>query len=108
MRRPTPKTDGQSQALNSEKLFESFPYETLALMGAGGGAIAVTTLFLELYTSQIHAVALEMSIPFVSLPMGVATMILAGLTARANWKYALPALAFGLTYWVTYLVWLVV
>ena len=104
MKRPRP---AKAKATNSEKLFESYPHGTLALMGAGCGFIALTTLFMELFTAQIHAAALEMHIPFISLPMGVATMVLAGLTARANRKYALPALGFGVAYWMTYLIWLI-
>ncbi len=103
MARPTKTSNSQVKAKHSEKLFESFPHGTLALMGAGCGFIATTTLFMELWTAQILATALEMPIPFISLPMGVATMILAGLIARTNKKYALPTLAFGVTYWMTYL-----
>lgn len=86
----------------SEKLFGSYPQATLAFMAAGCGFIAVATLFLELMTSRVLAVALEMPIAFLSLPMGVATMILAGLTARTSWKHAAPALAFGAVYWVSF------
>ena len=100
MARPTAQTTENKEF---ENLFGSFPHATLALMAAGSGFIAVTTLFFEMYTAQIHAMALEMPVAFVSLPMGVATMILAGLTARQSWKHALPALAFGALYWVTYL-----
>lgn len=107
MARPSKLSNNQIKAENVENLFESFPHGTLALMGAGCGFIATTTLFMELFTSQIHATALEMQIPFISLPMGVATMVLAGLTARANKKYALPALVFGIVYWMTYLGWMI-
>lgn len=89
-----------------EGLFGSYPNATLALMSAGAGVIAVVTLMMEILTSQIHAEALELSFAFVSLPMGVATMVLAGLVARTNWRYALPALGFGSAYWMTYLIWL--
>lgn len=89
-----------------EGLFGSYPDVTLALMGAGAGLIAVITLIMEILTSQIHAAVLELSFAFVSVPMGVATMIIAGLVARANLRYALPALVLGITYWVTYFTWL--
>lgn len=92
---------------NNEALFESFPHTTLAMMAAGSGVIAVVTLIMEILTSQAHAMALALPLHFVSLPMGVATMILAGLVARANWRYALPALGLGVIYWSTYVVWLV-
>ncbi len=95
------------QIKNNEKLFESYPHATLAMMAAGCGFIAVTTLMMEVLTSQIHALVLELPVHFVSIPMGVATMVIAGLVARTNWKYALPALGFGVVYWVTYLAWLV-
>lgn len=92
---------------NNEKLFESFPHGTLAFMSVGCGLIAVATLFMEILTHQIHAIALGLPFGFISLPMGVATMVLAGLMARTNLKYALPSLLFGISYWVTYLVWMI-
>ena len=101
---PRPKPTGKKL----EGLFGSYPTGTLTLMSVGAGLIAVVTLVMEILTSQIHAQALELSFAFVSVPMGVATMILAGLVARMNWRYALPALSFGVVYWVTYLLWLFV
>lgn len=84
---------------NDENLFESYPHGTLALMAAGCGFIAVATLLIELATANTHAMTLEIPVRYLSLPMGVGTMILAGLVARANWKYAMPALALGIVYW---------
>ena len=89
-----------TKELNDEKLFASFAEESLALMAAGCGFIAVITLLIEVFTAQTHAMALEIPVQFLSLPLGVATMILAGLVARTNWKYAIPALGFGATYWI--------
>jgi hypothetical protein len=91
---------------NNEQLFESFPHGTLALMGIAAGVIAVTTLAMEILTERLHAGVLELAFGFVSVPMGVATMILAGLMARTHLKLALPALFLGLAYWVTYVVWM--
>ncbi len=85
---------------NDEKLFESYPHGTLALMAAGCGFIAVVTLSIELATASTHAMALEIPVRYLSLPLGVGTMILAGLVARISWKYAAPALIFGAIYWI--------
>jgi hypothetical protein len=104
---PAPPRPSQP-IVNNEKLFESFPHGTLAMMGAGCGVIAVMTLFMELITSQLHASVLELGFGFISMPMGVATMILAGLVARTNVKYAVPALMLGSIYWVSYLAWIFV
>lgn len=99
-KRPKPSGDAAAGELNDQNLFESYPHGTLALMAAGCGFIAVATLAIELVTANTHAMALEIPVRYLSLPLGVGTMILAGLTARANWLYALPALAFGAIYWV--------
>lgn len=97
-KKPSPEAAKQ---LNDENLFESYPHGTLALMAAGCGFIAVGTLLLELFTASTHAMALEIPVRYLSMPLGVGTMILAGLVARVSWTYALPALAFGTIYWVT-------
>lgn len=102
-----PPSRPKGKPKNNERLFESYPHVTLAMMGVGCGFIAVVTLLMEVLTSQVHALVLELPVHFVSLPMGVATMVLAGLVARANWRYALPVLGFGTAYWLTYLVWLI-
>ena len=92
---------------HSQKLFEAFPHGTLAMISIAAGMIAVTTLAMEIATQQLHAAALDLSLGFVSVPMGVATMILAGLMARTSVRMALPALLLGVTYWVTFLAWTV-
>lgn len=92
---------------HSQKLFEAFPHATLALMGIAAGLIAVATLGMEIATSQLHASALDFSLGFVSVPMGVATMVLAGLMARTSVRMAMPALLLGVAYWVTFLMWTV-
>ncbi len=104
-RGPTMKRPQLGPVKHNEKLFESFPHGTLAMMSVGAGLIAVVTLMMELVTNQLHAGALDLAFGFVSVPMGVATMVLAGLMARVNLRYALPALVLGVGYWVTFVVW---
>lgn len=107
------RNDGQAAVGNedkgdsAEKLFESFPHATLALMAVGCGFIALGTLFVEMYTAQLHASVIGFPAHFLSVPMGVATMILAGLVARVQLRFAVPALVFGGAYWLTYLGWFV-
>lgn len=91
--------------VDPENLFDSYPVGTLALMGAGSGVIAVVTLLMELMTSQVHATAAGFPVPFVSMPMAVATMVLAGLIAKHNRRYAMPALILGSAYWLAYAGW---
>ncbi len=98
--RPKPSSGGDAQELHDEPLFGSYPHATLAFMAAGCGAIAVTTLVIELATGLALTTALELPVPYLSLPVGVGTMILAGLVARNSWRYAVPALALGGLYWV--------
>ncbi|MBA2661527.1 MAG: hypothetical protein H0U74_04485 [Bradymonadaceae bacterium] len=87
-----------------EGLFAAFPHGTLAALAAGTGAIAVFTMLIELFTQQSMARAMAFEISFISLPLGVATMILAALTARHRMIYALPALLLGIAYWSLYVV----
>ena len=103
----TAPTEAQEEKKSPEKLFESYPHATLAFMAAGCGVIAVGTLLVEMFTAQVHASAIAFPTQFVSVPVGAATMILAGLVARANFRYALPALAFGISYWLIYLGWMI-
>ncbi len=97
----------QAEKKSPEKLFDSYPEGTLSFMGAGCGVIAVGTLFAEIFTTQAHVSAIGFPGEFLSVPIGAATVILAGLMARTNWKYAMPALVLGITYWVTYLGWMI-
>lgn len=83
-------------------LFEAYPHGTLAAIATGAGFIAVATLGIEILTQQWLAKAVELNIAFLSMPLGVATMILAGLTARGRVLYAVPAVLFGTIYWATY------
>lgn len=99
--------EANAESTSPEKLFESYPHATLAFMAAGCGVIAMGTLVTEMVTAQAHASAIAFPAHFVSVPIGAATVILAGLTARASLKYAVPALVFGVAYWVTYLGWMI-
>ncbi|MFU8802186.1 MAG: hypothetical protein ACNA8W_00115 [Bradymonadaceae bacterium] len=83
-------------------LFEAFPHGTLAAIATGAGFIAVCTLAIEIVTRQWLANAVALNISFLSLPLGVATMVLAGLTARGRVLYAVPAVLFGTLYWAVY------
>ena len=105
LKRPQRPARADEIKVDPENLFESYPVGTMALMGAGSGLIAVVTLGMELLTSQVVASAGGFPLPFVSMPMAVATMVLAGLVAKHNTKYALPALIFGTLYWVGYAGW---
>lgn len=102
-----PKPDLPETKVDPENLFESYPHATLALMSAGCGFIAVTTLFIELWTTRAHALMLDIPVSFISVPIGVATVVLAGLVARENWKYAVPAIALGGIYWLSHLIWII-
>lgn len=110
MRSKRARPDGRPGAGASPKkletLFESYPNATLAMMAGGCGAIAVLTLIMEILSGQIHAQALSLPFHFVSAPLGVATLILGVLTFRGERKYALPALIFGGSYWLIYVVWI--
>ena len=103
----TESAEAKTESKNDEKLFASYPHATLAFMAAGCGVIAMGTLVAEMFTAQAHAAAIAFPTHFLSVPIGAATVILAGLTARASWKYAAPALVFGAAYWMTYLGWMV-
>jgi hypothetical protein len=83
-------------------LFEAFPHGTLAAIATGAGVLAVFTLGLEIVTQQWLAKAVSVNIAFLSMPLGIATMVLAGLTARARVLYALPAVLCGVLYWAVY------
>lgn len=90
-----------------EKFFESFPHGTLAFMAIGCGVIAVATLGLEIWTGQVHAAALGVPLGFVSAPLGVATILLSGLVAQVNWRWALLAVSFSVAYWALFVLYMV-
>ncbi|RAL19997.1 hypothetical protein DL240_19295 [Lujinxingia litoralis] len=95
--RPQPLPPGERPRL--QHLFGSYARGTLAMMGAACGLIAVATLGLELAFPVGLTQALGLPIPYMSMPLGVATLVLGGLMARQDRLYALPALLLGLLYW---------
>jgi hypothetical protein len=98
------KTMTESTNDKPPALFSSHPTALLALLAAGTGVIALASIGVELLTDQSLAQSAQLGVSFVSLPLGVATIVLAALTARANIKWSLPALAFGLAYWAIFLI----
>lgn len=71
----------------------------LALGAAGAGVIALVTLAGEIQTRQLPAELVGFERGFVSVPLGVATLLLAALAARTDLRYALPAALLGFVYW---------
>lgn len=100
-----PRTNPAPEKKKMEGLFESFPHGTLAFLATGSGVMAVFTLLLEQATGKWLAQAAGWPFSFVSVPMGVATMILAWLVSRSRPKYAIPAIVFGAIYWVLFAIW---
>ncbi|RDV37710.1 hypothetical protein DV096_11350 [Bradymonadaceae bacterium TMQ3] len=96
--RPRPLPEGERPKL--QKLFGSYANGTLALMGVAAGVIALATLGLEIFFESPLTAALGLPIPYMSMPLGLGTVVLGGLMARASWKLALPALLMGAAYWV--------
>lgn len=70
----------------------------LALAAAGAGFIAVSTLIVEIWTSQFFARVLGFDQGFVSLPLGATALVLAALAARSRVAHALPGLLLGAVY----------
>lgn len=85
-------------------LFSSNPTALLALLATGTGAIAVAALGLEIWTGAKLAGLADMGVPFVSAPLGVATFVLAALTARSNALWSVPAFVLGAAYWIIFAV----
>ncbi len=83
-------------------MFAVRPVGKLAGIGAATGFIAVGTILVEIVAGRLPARMLGYSTGFISLPLGVAIPIVAALTARSSLAYALPALGFGLVYWVLF------
>jgi hypothetical protein len=91
---------------NKEKppgLFSSSPVGLLAILAATTGTIALVSIGLELLTNQALAEFADWGIPFVSAPLGVGTLVLAGLTARYNPIWSAPAFVLGVAYWVVFM-----
>lgn len=84
-------------------LMSSNPVGALALLAVGTGLIALVSIGVEVWTDQALARAFDLGVAFVSAPLGAATAILAALTARNNLKWALPALACAVVYWLLFI-----
>ncbi len=84
-------------------LFSSNPVALLAILAASTGAIAVASIGLELLTDRSLAKLADLGVPFVSAPLGLGTLILAGLTARNNLLWSAPAFVLGVAYWVIFM-----
>lgn len=84
-------------------LWSSNPVGALALLAAGTGVIALVSIGVEIWTGQVLTQGTDFGMAFVSAPLGVATAILAGLTAKNNIKWASPALICAVLYGVIYI-----
>ncbi len=85
-------------------LFSSNPTAILALLAAGTGVIALASLGVEVWTDGGLAQSAALGVDFVSAPLGIATLVLAALTARTNALWAGPAFVFGVAYWIIFAV----
>lgn len=79
-------------------LFSSSPYAILALLAGGTGVVAVGSLGLEILTDRTMAQTMDLGISYLSLPLGIATLLLAGLTAADKPRWAAPSLVLGFVY----------
>lgn len=80
-------------------IMSSNPTASLALLAVGTGVIALVSIGVEVWTGQTLAQNADLGVAFVSAPLGVATLLLAALTARKNSLWALPALICAIAYW---------
>lgn len=83
-------------------LFSSNPTALLASLAAGTGAIALASIGVELWTDQWLAETADLGVAFMSAPLGVATLVLAALTARSNALWSTPAFVMGAAYWLIF------
>jgi hypothetical protein len=83
-------------------LFSSKPTALLAALTAGTGAIALASIGVEVWTDQWLAKAADLGVAFMSAPLGVATLVLAALTARSNVRWAVPGFVLAVAYWVIF------
>lgn len=79
-------------------LFSSSPYAILAFLSIGTGLVALGSLGLEVLTDRWLAQNIDLQVKFLSLPLGVATLIIGGLTAIEKPRWAAPGIALGLAY----------
>ncbi len=87
-----------------QNLFEAYPHGTLVAMGVGCGTIAVCTLIVELLTHRAAIAASGFQVSFLSLPLGVATLILGLLSTRYRLTYGLPALLLATIYAILFVI----
>ena len=83
-------------------LWSSNPTGLLALLAAGTGAIALGSMGVEIFTDQWLAQTADLGVAFVSAPMGIATIVLAALTARQNALWSAPGFVLGFAYWIIF------
>lgn len=83
-------------------LWSSEPTALLATLAAGTGAIALGSIGVEIWTDQALAQTSNVGVAFVSAPIGLATLVLAALTARSNTLWSAPGFVFALAYWITF------
>jgi hypothetical protein len=97
----TPSSTQQAKS-KPPALFSSNPTALLALLTTGTGAIALASIGVEVWTDQWLAQTADLGVAFMSAPLGVATLVLAALTARSNVRWAVPGVVLGLAYWVIF------
>ena len=97
------KTNADENSDEIPGLFSSSPYAILALLAAGTGVVALGSIGLEVATDRWLAQSVDIGVKYVSLPLGIATVILSGLTAVDRPKWASPALLLGILYFLVFL-----
>lgn len=100
MTQPTPEPPKKKM----QNLFQAFPHGTLVAMGIGAGTIAICTLGIELLTQRAAITASGFSVSFLSLPLGLATLILGALSTRYRLTYGLPALTLATIYAILFII----
>jgi hypothetical protein len=98
----TQQASTQQASNKPPALFSSKPTALLAFLTAGTGAIALASIGVEVWTDQWLAATADLGVAFMSAPLGVATVVLAALTARTNVKWAVPGLVMGAVYWAIF------
>lgn len=80
-----------------QPLFSSFPYGTVAIMGAGMGLLGLGTIAAEIATDQLMTRGFP--IPFFSAPLGVGAVLLGLIASRGRWHYGVGPILVALVYW---------
>lgn len=83
-------------------VMSSNPEAALALLAAGTGAIALVSIAVEVWTGQSMARTANLGVAYLSAPLGVGTLILAGLSARLKPLWSLPAIVMCAIYWAIF------